>query len=1000
MGKTRRRAAALALLVLAACGSGGGSTSGGSGTGAQLTGTLQLLDGTPADEAVQVALDSALQFRFDGALALECFQDEDTWLHTADSGSNVPGTFSLTGGNQTVVFHPDAPLQPETDYVFQLSPLTCDVDGRILERTVQVRFRSLDERPPVVSQATVSAGAQNVPVRGSFTVTFSEAVRSDTVRATSVYLRDVYGQNYPLDLQVQQSHVLATPPCDLPGDRSFLLAVQGGSFGVRDRAGNAMAQNWNVSFRTAPDPTAPVVTGTWPGTGANGKTVLLQPEIRFSKSMDPGSVEPSSLVFQDEFATIVPYRVRASRDQRALRIEPQAPLQPGRQYTLAFVVGPAAACDVSGNPLAGTAALVFRTGSDQEPPTVASSRPGNGETRISPNAAPTVVFQEPLDPAFVDGTRVQLSADGTVLTAVTELIFGGTVLRITPALDLPTAAHCTITLLGGPEGLHDLAGNPLAQDVQLTFTTSGDGSLPQCTMLPSDGAVAVPVAARISILFSEPVDPTTVTAATVQLLDDQGAPQPGTLTLGRSNRVVAFQPTALFSPGAHYRTVVRGGPDGVREQSGNWFADDQTAGFRAGSTTDATRPTVRVTLNRVEDARKSGQVVPPSGFTVDVEASDPIDRSLDPGSFRLELQGPAAAPADDIVYETASVGWFDLHWQVPAVAALPPGDYQLIAHVSDLSGNEGRSEPLAFHVAAPTGGTLPFERTQVVWVRTDLDRDGNGRPDFDDDLVRLGLEADGDPQGQNARMRKLVLDGIFAEAYRLFGRGPHGEVLGPDSVAIRLTARQPLGVPHMQIALGGFDPEGARNRHFGDQSTGILGRAFFDGRNSNVADRDIGTSPGLGVFPGEMFLYQVGIHLQVYPSFQTLFAQRFLPLQPDMGGTPAGLHAEDHTVLDPAFVWNSASSVQRARWQQLFQACDDWATVTGVVTAHEIGHSVGLTAPGPLPGGLYGDNTFHNQFSGATEVMAASVGYESMITMSYAFGDVNLAYLRQRVLLP
>lgn len=999
MRKTTRRACALGLLVLGACGSGSGSGGpGGSGT-AQLTGTLQLLESTPPDASLQVALDSTLQFHFDGALALESFQDEDTWLRPAEGGSNVPGTFTLAGANQTAVFRPSSQLQPEMDYLFQISPLTCDVDGRILERTVQVRFRSLDERPPTVLQASVSPGAQNVATRGSFMITFSESVRSDSVRTTSVYLRDTFGQAYALDLEVQQGRVLATPPADLPGNRNFVLAVQGGSFGIKDVAGNALAQNWNVSFRTAADTTAPAVTSTWPTTGALGKSVLLQPEIRFSKSMDPGSVEPSSLLFQDEFGTIIPYRVRASRDQRTLRLEPQVPLQPGRRHTLAFVLGPAAACDVSGNQLTSTAALVFDTGSDQSAPVLVQSRPGEGESRVSINAASLLTFSEPLDPAFVDSRRVRLHAGGTAVAAVAELIQGGSVLRITPALDLPVATICTINLQGGPEGLHDLAGNPLAQDLQLSFTTAGDGSLPQCLLLPPDGQNGVAVAARISIVFDAPLDPTTVHAGTVQLFDEQGAGQAGTLTLERSNRVVAFQPTGLFLPGARYRSVVRSGPDGVREQSGNWLQQDQVANFRAGGSTDHTPPIVRVTLNRIDDTRKQGLVVPPSGFTIDVDASDQAS-SLDPGSFRLELQGPGAGPSADTVYETAAIDYLELHWQVPATSALQPGDYSLIAHASDLSGNEGSSQALAFRVLAPSGGMLPFERTQVVWVRTDLDRDGNGRADFDDDLLRLGLAATGDPAGTNSNARKLLLDGIFAEVNRLLGRGPHGEILGSDSIAIRLCSRLPIGVPHMQIALGGFDPEGNRNRQFGEQSTGVLGRAFFDPRNGQMADRNIGVSPGLGVFPGEMFLYQAAIHLQVYPSFQTLFAQRFLPLQPDMGGTPAGLHPEDPAVLSPAFVWNTASSMQRARWQQVFQAADDWATVTGVVLAHEIGHAIGLTQPGPAPGGLYGDATFHNQFSGATEVMASSVGYEAMITLTHAFGDMNLAYLRQRVLLP
>ena len=45
-----------------------------------------------------------------------------------------------------------------------------------------------------------------------------------------------------------------------------------------------------------------------------------------------------------------------------------------------------------------------------------------------------------------------------------------------------------------------------------------------------------------------------------------------------------------------------------------------------------------------------------------------------------------------------------------------------------------------------------FERTQIVWVRFDLDRDGNGRADFEDDLYLLGFGTEGDPAGTNAFM--------------------------------------------------------------------------------------------------------------------------------------------------------------------------------------------------------------------------------------------------------
>ena len=49
----------------------------------------------------------------------------------------------------------------------------------------------------------------------------------------------------------------------------------------------------------------------------------------------------------------------------------------------------------------------------------------------------------------------------------------------------------------------------------------------------------------------------------------------------------------------------------------------------------------------------------------------------------------------------------------------------------DLTGNVGTSPTLQLQIAPTTGDLLPFETTQVVWVRTDLDRDGNA------DLVEL-----------------------------------------------------------------------------------------------------------------------------------------------------------------------------------------------------------------------------------------------------------------------
>lgn len=995
MRKTVTLVALATLLGGCGGGGGGGGGSASSGNGSEsLIGVVQLLANSPSDGAVEVPVDGSISCEFDAAIARDSLGDPDTWLRVAGTTTNLPGTFELQLGGRRVVFTPAAPLAAETDYEFQLSGMTCDNDGRLLDRDLTIAFRTVDPTAPTLLSVDVAEGSTSHSRTGSFTFTFSEAMDLASIDATTLHLVDGYSFVYAGSRTTSGNTVVFTPFADLPGERSFTLTITGD---VTDRAGNRLGTGTSVHFETTTDAVAPTVASMWPAQGATGISPLVQPGYVFSESMDPNTVEPSSLIFQDEFGSIVPFAIHASADQHTLRVAPLQPLETNRTYTLAFLLGGAAATDVSGNGLVGTDALVFRTGTDTTAPTVSSTTPGQGETRVSGNVIVSVVCSEALDPAFVDIGTVHMTAAGGEVPIVVELSSPTTV-RITPVLQLPTDADCVVTLAGGHEGLHDVAGNPLADDHVLTFTTSSSSTMPRAMLLPADSATGVPRGAHASIVFDTAMDPTTVDSTTVQLCTDAGVPLSGTLTFGSGNRVATVTPDEPLSSVTYYRVRVRGGSSGVRAANGNWFATDQQTRFRTGTGFDLTPPLVHVTVNSIDDTRNAHLVVPQSGFTVDVSVSDPGDQSIDMGSTEVLFEGAGTGPGAGSLFAAATVGYSTMTVRVPTGLALSPGAWTLTVRAHDLSGNVGVSTPMALGVAEATAQLLPFGRTQVVWVRSDLDRDDNGTADFDDDLLRLGFTTAGDPLGTNARMRDLLLDGILAQANHLYGRGSRGEPLDSGSVGLRFTKRRPT-VEHTQMALGGFDPEGSSHRIYGDDSTGVLGRAYYDYRNSNMAERNTSSSPGLGVFPAEMWLYQTLIHIQVWPSYQTVFAQRFRPLCPDMGGTPAGANPLDAVVLDPAFDYATATSQQRARWLVVMQAADDWAAVIGIVLAHEVGHSVGLVAPGNAPRGLFGDNTLHDSYAGAAEVMAPSVGYEAMTSLDYQFRDIDLAYLRQRILL-
>ncbi|MEO6593274.1 MAG: Ig-like domain-containing protein [Planctomycetota bacterium] len=994
---THTRWAALALIAAGtACGGSGGGTgnSGNGGSGAAAFGALQLLSHSPADQGVQVPAAASIVLEFDALIALESLSDEDTWLRKVGSTNTVPGSFAR-GVNTRVTFTPTSPLELESDYTFQLSALTCDVDGRILDVTTSFEFRTFDATPPQVAAIDVVANSTNQSRTRTYKITFTEAIGKSSVTDTSYYLRDSFGIRYAAQRTVEGAVVTLDPWADLPGDRQFFLVA---TTSVADRAGNLLPVASQTTFRTQADSDAPSVTTSWPPMNRTGVSPLVQPTFKFSESMDPNSVEAASLLFQDQFGSIVPFAIKSNQDQRTLRVQPLVPLQPDRNYTMAFLLGGAGATDVSGNALAATQALSFRTGLDAQSPTLATSSPVHGETRVPGSLVAELVYDEALDPDWVSEATVSLMVGGDVWPSVITLV-NQTTIRVTPVLALGTGTTAVLRVLGGAEGVRDPAGNLLATDRTISFTTSADAGLPRIMLLPPDGATAVAAQSRVTAVFDAPMDPATLTSSTVQVLSDAGQPLPGQLSITGSNRVVTFSPSPAFSPLTYYRIRVVGGSAGVRRQSGNWPQDDQDARFRTGTAGDSAPPTVSTSINGIHPSRLQGLLLPPHGFSIEVTASDSANQWADMGSVEVLLEGTGPGPGAATLFAAAVVNYTTLQVTVPQDAVLAEGSWTLTVQAADLSGNVGTSTPLQFTVAKPTATMLPFERTQVVWIRTDLDRDGNGRPDFDDDMLRLGFAVPGDPVGTNNRMRTLVLDGILNQSNHLYGRGPRGEPLGVGSVALRFTKREPIALSHMQMALGGLDPDGDRIRSYGSDSTGTLGRAFYDYRNGNPSERNTTLSPGLGVFPAEMWLYQTKIHLQVWPSYQTLFAQRFRPLCPDMGGTPAGAHALDSIVLQPGFDYTTANTAQRARWQTIMDAADDWATVMGIILAHEVGHSVGLVAPGPAPGGLFGDTSLHDSFASAAEVMAASVGYEAMTTLDYHFRDLDLAYLRQTVVL-
>ena len=108
---------------------------------------------------------------------------------------------------------------------------------------------------------------------------------------------------------------------------------------------------------------------------------------------------------------------------------------------------------------------------------------------------------------------------------------------------------------------------------------------------PGPGKRDQPLNANIVIVFSDPVDPSTLTASSVQVFRGT-APVAGTVSLlAGSGTTVVFSPTDLLDPNTDYRLVVT---TGVQDIAGGSLDANASISFRTGTATVGPASTVTV----------------------------------------------------------------------------------------------------------------------------------------------------------------------------------------------------------------------------------------------------------------------------------------------------------------------------------------------------------------------------------------------------------------------
>jgi hypothetical protein len=204
--------------------------------------------------------------------------------------------------------------------------------------------------------------------------------------------------------------------------------------------------------------------------------------------------------------------------------------------------------------------------------------------------------------------------------------------------------------------------------------SSGDTTRPTVmSTIPANIATGVLINRKITAIFSEAMNPATISTTTFTLLNGI-TPIAGTVTYTASSRTASFDPTSDLTASTEYTAKIT---TGVKDLAGNTLAVAKTWSFTTGTTADTTAPVVTST----SPANLATGVV--INASIDATFSEAMDSSTI-STTTFTLVGPGAVTVTGTVALATITATFD-----PASNLTASSVYTatVTTGVKDLAGN-------------------------------------------------------------------------------------------------------------------------------------------------------------------------------------------------------------------------------------------------------------------------------------------------------------------------
>jgi hypothetical protein len=348
-------------------------------------------------------------------------------------------------------------------------------------------------------------------------IQYNEALDPATVNATNVTMTGPNGGGTTKVLVSLDSTgmVILVTPVDNNNNRITLQGPGvyyyfGTTTGIHSASGVAQQNttSWYFYTGSASDTTSPTVSAVTPPDTATNVGDNASIVVRFSKAVDPLTVNGNTIQVTGGGTTVVNGSISFANQNRDVFIVPQATLPDSTQMTIAI----SGVTDVSGNAVvAKTTTFTTSNGPDLVAPSVIAENPLNGAGNVPTNVAISLLANEPVDPSTVNSATFQVYDNfvGQQVSGSYSVSSDGRMISFVP--NAPLGVNRSHSVYFASQGITDLEGNLLNGGVlsNFSFTTgsTADTTGPQVKGIsPPDGLTGVPLNAQVMIDFDKPIN--------------------------------------------------------------------------------------------------------------------------------------------------------------------------------------------------------------------------------------------------------------------------------------------------------------------------------------------------------------------------------------------------------------------------------------------------------------------------------------------------------------